>query len=111
MHVHGVVHSVQHHSRQHPGQAEAMVAVHMGEADAVDLMGGDPGMNHLPLRALPGIEEVSLPVPAQDVTVVVTGAGGHLGGGTQHGEVTHAPESAVTNAGSRAGGAGSTGSG
>src|SRR5690606_14470237 len=66
-----------------------VVAVAVGEADAVDLCGGDPGVGHLATGALPGVEEVALPVPQEQVAVVVTRAGGHLRRRAEDDELTH----------------------
>jgi len=73
-----VRHPVQRHPRQHARQAEAVVTVEMGDADAGDLARGHPGEQHLPLRSLTRVEQQALVVPAQEIAVVIAAAGGRL---------------------------------
>jgi hypothetical protein len=65
------------------GEAEAVVAVEVGDADPGDRGGRHAGVDHLSLRALTGIEEEPLVVPAQQVAVVVAVAGRYLARGTE----------------------------
>ena len=44
-------------AQEHPGQAEAVVAVGVGDADAVIAGRGHAGEQHLPLGALAGVEQ------------------------------------------------------
>ena len=48
----------------HTGEAEGVVAVEVRDADPVQVVRRDPGPQHLPLRALAGVEEDALAVPA-----------------------------------------------
>jgi len=97
-----VAHLVEPQPREHPGEAEAVVPVEVGEADAGDLVRGDTGEEHLPLGALARIEEDALPVPEQYVAVVVPRPGGHLGGGAEDHELAHGSKCApVSCAGGR----------
>jgi hypothetical protein len=76
--VHLVRHPVQGHPREHTRQAKTVIAVEVGETDPGDLARRHAGEQHLPLRTLPGVEQQSLVVPAQEVTVVIAGSGGRL---------------------------------
>lgn len=60
----------------------------VGDADPVEVVGGDPGAQHLALGALAGIEEEALAVPAEEVAVVVAVPGGYLAGGTENHQFT-----------------------
>ena len=75
---------VQRHPLQHPGQAEAVIPVEMGDADPGDLGRCDPGEQHLPLRSLTRVEQQSFAAPAQQIAVVVTAAGGRLARGAKN---------------------------
>ena len=86
--VHRVRHAVQRHPLHHAGQAQAVVAVEVREADPADLAGGDTGEQHLPLGALAGVEQDPLGVPAQEVAVMVAGPGGRLARRPQHHQFT-----------------------
>ncbi len=92
MQVDWVAHTIQGHPGQHARQPEAMITVHVGDADARDLRGRDPGVNHLALRPLAGIEKQALAIPAQHIAVVVTGPCGDLGGCAEGNELTHGTE-------------------
>jgi hypothetical protein len=83
-----VRHLVQGHPLDHAGQAEAVIAVEVREADPVDLRGGDAGEQHLPLGALARVEENALGVPLQEVAIVVAGPGGRLARRPQHHQLT-----------------------
>jgi hypothetical protein len=87
--VDGVVDLVKGHAGKDAGQAVAVVAVHVREADARDLGDGNSGVDHLPLRTLSGIEEEVFAIPAQYVPVLVAGAGRDLRGGAEDDELTH----------------------
>ena len=69
------------------GQAEAVVAVEMGDADAGDGRRSHAGQQHLPLGALARVEQHALGVPPQQVAVVVAVAGGGLAGRPEHHEL------------------------
>lgn len=73
----------------HPGEAEGVVAVEVGDADPVQVVRGDPGPQHLPLGALTGVEEQALPVPAQQIAVVVAVPGRDLAGGAEDHQFTY----------------------
>lgn len=47
-------HPVEVDPLDHPGQAQRVVTVEVGDTDPVQVMGGDPGAQHLPLRSSPG---------------------------------------------------------
>src|SRR5689334_13286781 len=70
-----------------------MIAVEVGDADPGDLVRGDAGEQHLPLRALARVEQQPLVVPAQEVPVVIARAGGCLTCGTEDDQLTvgHGP--------------------
>ncbi|CAM5668278.1 hypothetical protein SVIOM74S_08144 [Streptomyces violarus] len=72
-----------------PGQAEAVVAVEVGDADPVQVVGGDPGAQHLALCALAGVEQDALAVPAEQVAVVVAVPGRDLAGGPEDDEFAY----------------------
>lgn len=93
-----VLDAVQDHPGKHSGQAVAVVAMDVGEADTGDLGGRNPGEHHLALCALAGVEEQALTVPQQQIAVVVTGPGGDLGGGAEDHEFTHGTECATARA-------------
>ena len=76
--LHDVRDLVQRHPLQHPRQAETVVPVKVGDADAGDLAGRDPGEQHLPLGSLARVEQQALVVPAQEVPVVIAATGGRL---------------------------------
>ena len=80
----GAVDAVQGHALQHAGQAQAVVAVGVGDADSGDRRGRYAGQDHLALRALARVEQDALGVPAQQVAVVVARAGRDLGRGPEH---------------------------
>src|SRR6185437_15407262 len=65
-----------------------MIAVEVGDADPGDLVRGDAGEQHLPLRALARVEQQPLVVPAQEVPVVIARAGGCLTCGTEDDQLT-----------------------
>src|SRR5579863_10057732 len=65
-----------------------MIPVKVRDTDAGDLARGDPGEQHLPLGSLPRIEQHPLAVPAQQVPVVVTAAGGRLTGRAKNHQLT-----------------------
>lgn len=90
VHVDGVVDLVKGHAGKDAGQAVAVVAVHVREAYARDLGDGESGVGHLPLRALSGIEEKVLAIPAQQVPGLGAGAGAgrDLQGGAEDDELT-----------------------
>ena len=69
--VHRVRHPVEGEPLDDAGQAEAVVAVEVGEADPGDVVARDAGEQHLALGALARVEEDALAVPAQQVAVVV----------------------------------------
>ena len=87
-HLDRVRHPVQRHPRQHARQAEAMIAVQVGDADAGDLAGRDPGEQHLPLGSLARVEQQALVVPAQEVAVVIAAAGGRLARRAENNQLT-----------------------
>ena len=58
-------HPVEGQPLQHAGQAEAVVAVEVAEADPGDLAGPHPGQQHLPLGALTRVEQQPFVVPPQ----------------------------------------------
>jgi hypothetical protein len=74
---------VQGHPLQDAGQAQAVIAVEVGDADPGDLVRGDAGEQHLALGPLARVEQQSLVVPAQEVPVVIAGARGRLARGTE----------------------------
>ena len=59
----GVRHAVERQPLDDARQADAVVAVEVGQDDVRDLGGGDAGVGHLPLRALAGVEEDAQLVP------------------------------------------------
>jgi hypothetical protein len=73
-----VLYAVQDHPGKHSRQTEAVVAVDMREADTRDLAGRNSCQKHLPLGALPGVEEQALATPQQQISIVVAGPGGDL---------------------------------
>ena len=85
---HRVRDAVQRHAGEHAGHAEAVVAVEVGQADPGDRAARHAGQQQLPLGALAGVEQEALGVPAQQVAVVVAGAGGRLAGRAQHHQLT-----------------------
>jgi hypothetical protein len=60
-------------------EAEAVVAVEVGDEDPVDGAGGQLAEGHLALGSFAGVEEEALVVPAQEIAVVVAAAGRNLG--------------------------------
>ena len=80
---------VQAHPLHDAGQAEAVVAVGVGEAHPGHGARRDVGERHLPLGALARVEQEALAVPAQQVAVVVAGPGRHLRRGAQDHELAH----------------------
>lgn len=78
--------SVQIDPLDHPGQAEAVVAVEVGHRDAGDIGDRNPRVRHLPLRALAGIEEQALLAPSEQVPIVVALFGRHLARGAEDDE-------------------------
>nr|BFE45897.1 hypothetical protein GCM10017547_37900 [Pseudarthrobacter oxydans] len=89
MEVDRVGHGIEGHAREHARQPEAMVTVHVREADAGDHVCGHPGVDHLALRSLARIKKQALAVPAQEVAVMVPGPGGDLGSGAEDNELAH----------------------
>src|SRR5205807_334289 len=89
-------HPVEGQALEDAGEAEAMVAVEVGDADAGDGRRRHAGQEQLALGALAGVEQHSFGVPAQEVAVVVAVAGGGLAGRPQHDELPggHGPEHA-----------------
>ena len=73
-----VRHLVERQPLEYAGQAEAVIAVEMGDADAADLARRDPGELHLALRSLARIEQDSVGFPPEQVAVVVAATGRHL---------------------------------
>lgn len=73
----------------HPGEAQAVVAVEVRDADPVQVVGGDPGAQHLALGALAGVEQDALAVPAQQVAVVVAVPGRDLARGAEDDEFAY----------------------
>src|SRR5699024_5149584 len=71
------------------GQAQAVVSVEVGDADAGDVGGCLAGQVHLSLGAFSGVEQDAVGVPTQEVGVVVASAGGYGAGGSQDEEFTH----------------------
>jgi hypothetical protein len=65
-----------------------VVAVEVGDADAGDLVRGDAGEQHLPLGALARVEQQARVVPAQEVPVVIAGAGRRLARGAEDDQLT-----------------------
>jgi len=65
------------------GQAEAVVAVEVRDADLRDLGHGALGIDHLPLCSFTRIEQEPVLVPPQQVAVVVPVTGGDLTGGPE----------------------------
>jgi hypothetical protein len=61
----------------------------VGQADPGYLGCGYAGLDHLALGALAGVEEQTFTVPAQQVPVVVPGAGGNLRRSSEDNEFTH----------------------
>jgi hypothetical protein len=61
----------------------------MCHADPGDVVRTDPGMDHLALGALPRVEQQAMPVPAQQVAIVIAGTGGNRTGGTEHKEIAY----------------------
>ena len=83
---HGVVAFVEGPAHDHARQAEAVIAVEVGDADPGHGRGRHPGDRELSLRALPGIEQQALAVPSQQVAVVVAMPRRGLAGRPQHDE-------------------------
>jgi hypothetical protein len=83
-----VGHPVPGDALDHAGHAEAVVAVEVGDAQPVDAVHRHPGVQHLPLGPLAGIEQETGPVPAQQVPVVVAQAGGNRARGAEDDEFT-----------------------
>jgi hypothetical protein len=83
-----VGHAVQGEPLHDSRYAEAVVAVEVGDTDARDVGGADARQLHLPLRALAGVEEEPLAVPAQQVPVVVALAGRSLARRPQYDQLT-----------------------
>ena len=79
-----VLDPIQGHPREDPGQAQAVIAVEVGDADAGDLGGSDPGEQHLPLGPLAWVKQPSLAIPPQQVAVVVAAPGRCLARRTQN---------------------------
>ncbi len=73
-----VRHLVERQPLEYAGQAEAVVAVEMSDADAADLARRDAGELHLALRSLARIEQDSVGFPPEQVAVVVAATGRHL---------------------------------
>jgi hypothetical protein len=83
-----VRHLVQRHPLQHAGQAQAVIPVKVRDADVGDLARADPGEQHLPLGSLARVEQDPLAIPAQQVPIVVTAAGGRLTGRAKYYQLT-----------------------
>jgi hypothetical protein len=88
-----VGHAVQGRPGEHARQSEAVVPVHVGEADPRDLSGRNTGVDHLALGPLTRIKQDALAVEPQQVAVVVAGPGRDLGGCAEHHQFTHGTES------------------
>src|ERR1044072_2412488 len=82
--VYGVLHTVQGQPLHDARKTKAVVAVEVRQAQPGDAARRHAGPQHLPLRALPGIEQNALAIPAQQVTVVITMTRRYLTGGAQH---------------------------
>ena len=87
--MHGMLHVVERQPLHDTRYAEAVVAVEVGDAEPGDRGRRHPGVQHLPLRALPRIEEEALGIPAQEVAVLVALSRRHLTAGAQHNQFTH----------------------
>ncbi len=74
-------------AHEHSGQAEAMIAVEVRDADPRDRCGGDVREHELALRALARVEQHTFTVPAQEVPVVVALSCRRLAGRPQHDEL------------------------
>ena len=84
---------VQAQALEDPGQAQAVVAVQVGQADDADAARRDAGEGHLPLGALAGVEQDAGGAPAQEVAGVVALRRGHEAAGAQGGELAPAHSS------------------
>ena len=84
----GAGHPIKRHPLEDAGQAQAVVAVEVGDADPGDLVRGHAGEQHLALGALARIEQQALIVPAQEVPVLVAGARGRLTRGAEDDQLT-----------------------
>src|ERR1700733_3126522 len=69
--LHRVRYPIQGHPREHARQAQAVISVEMRDADPGDPARRDPGEQHLPLCPLTRVEQQSLVIPQQQVTIVV----------------------------------------
>ncbi len=81
-----VSHLVERHPLEHARQAEAVVSVEMGDADAADLARRHAGELHLALRALARVEQQALGIPPEQIAIVVPAASGHLAGSAENHE-------------------------
>ena len=86
-HLHQVRHAVQRHPRQHARQAEAVIAVQVGDADSGDLAGSDPGEQHLHSVPSPGPNSKPSPSSA-GVAVVIAGCGRRLARRAENDQLT-----------------------
>ena len=84
VHIHGVADPVEREALQDSGQAQAVVAVEVGEQDPGDGRGRDAGEQHLALGPLPRVEQQPLGVPPEEVAVVVAVPGGGLARRPEH---------------------------
>ena len=87
---------VEVHPGKDAGQSQAVVAVEVGEADAVHVRAREARHQQLPLGALARIEQDVVPVPPQQVPVVVAVPGRRLTRRTQDHQLSvHQPASEV----------------
>jgi hypothetical protein len=89
VHRHRPLDAIERQPLQHAGEAEAVVAVRVGDRHVVDRRGRDAGAGQLPLGALARVEQDPEPVPAEQVAVVVAFAGRDLAGGPEHDQLPH----------------------
>lgn len=85
---HNVANLIERHPLQDTRQAQAVIPVEMGYADAGDLVSRDTSQKHLALGAFTRVEEQPFAVPEQQVTVVVAAARGRLARRTQDDQFT-----------------------
>ena len=83
-------HAVEREPLHDPGQAQRVVAVEVGDEHLLDLGDRDVGQDELALCPLARVEQEPDPVPAQQVTIVVTEAGGDLARGPEGDEFPEA---------------------
>ena len=87
VHVDGPLELIEREPCQYAGQAEAVVAVEVGDADGADRRARDACEQQLALRPLARIEEDRLVVPSQHVAVGVTIPRRHLCGCAEYNEL------------------------